>query len=35
MLQELKENYEYIFEDELLHEINQVGILKEAEEELK
>ncbi len=32
MLQELKENYGYLFEDELLHEINQVGILKEVEE---
>jgi len=35
MLQELKENYGYLFEDELLHEINQVGTLKEVKEGIK
>jgi len=35
MLQELKENYGHLFEDELLHEINQVGTLKEVEEGVK
>ena len=32
MLQELKDNYGYLFEDELLREINQVGTIREIEE---
>lgn len=32
MIQELKEHYGYLFEDELLHEISQVGTYKEIPE---
>ncbi|PHS08746.1 MAG: Crp/Fnr family transcriptional regulator [Kordia sp.] len=35
MLQELKENYGHLFENELLHEINKVGTLKEVKEGIK
>jgi len=35
MIQELKDNYGYLFEDELLNEINQVGTLKDVEEGIK
>ncbi|WP_224484391.1 Crp/Fnr family transcriptional regulator [Robertkochia aurantiaca] len=35
MLKELKDNYGYIFEDELIAEINQVGTFKEVPEGFK
>jgi len=35
MITELKENYGYLFEDELLSEINQVGAFKEIPEGFK
>ncbi|HZJ21534.1 MAG TPA: Crp/Fnr family transcriptional regulator [Pricia sp.] len=35
MTQELKENYEHIFEEELLNEINQVAVFKEISEGAK
>ena len=35
MIQELKDNYGHLFEDELLNEINQVGTFKEVPEGFK
>lgn len=35
MIQELKNNYSHLFEDALLEEINQVGVLKEIPEGFK
>jgi len=35
MLQKLKENYGQLFEDELLHEINLIGTLKEVKQGIK
>ena len=35
MLEELKQHYGYLFEDELLQEINNVGIYKDIPEDFK